>query len=363
MRADRAFGWLFTALAGLMIFPVVGEFFVEWAKEGGWYNQPSAKVRFVVDCIRAITDLPGFYLAFAFIAGIALAYWLFRWFLPLRAKTPGANAAETFLRLQFSADGSPSHAVELANVWRWYALGHVVVPVIAGQRSQEIKTWVLFVTFEKPVDVKQIIIEASGLLPRHEVKDRDARSIVIALMGDVMNCTVDIRVLSTPGHTRQPALQMAHQPKPTEYVSGQRIGANFSRNQGDEPAIMYKATGARAVDRLRIYLDLAQGTKLTGKVNFFRMKIADVFDVVRDKTFTMPIMNRRLNGSDYTFAWNTSDPLAPEFTIGECEGRISLIGDDEREQYLYFMTLRTDQHGDPYFKVIERPDFASKWEG
>ncbi len=357
----KLLGWLLTALTAGMIIPVIGEFFVELAKERGWYDQPGAKVSFIVECLSAITDLPGFYTALGFVAGGWFFYWVFHRLMPPQegGLKPGKNGA--FLRLQFGADGATPNAIQTQNVWRWYALTTIFAGTVPAAPVMA-RSWTVFLTFDKPLDIKQVVVEADGPLPIYEVKDTDSRSVVIAFMGDLSNRTVDLKILSVPGYA-PPMPPLKHRIA-ADYVTGQRIGANFTREQGEEVAIMYKAVGARLVDRLRVYLDLSQGG-LGEKVNFYRMKIGELTDVVRGKTFTIPIMHRHLNGDRYTFKWNTADKLAPEFTLGgKCEGRISLIGDDEGEQYLYFMTVPTMQHGEMYFEVIVLgAETARKWEG
>lgn len=151
-----------------------------------------------------------------------------------------------------------------------------------------------------------------------------------------------------------------------EFVTGQRIGVSFTSNQGVESAVVYKAYGAKKVRHLQICLDLARGIDRKGKMHFTRMKIEDRNDIIRDKVFTTIIMNRELIGDQYTFTWNTQDKPAPPFSIGRHEGRIALIGDDESEQYLYFLTIPTHPniYGILYFEIIfERLNLALSWEG
>jgi hypothetical protein len=105
---------------------------------------------------------------------------------------------DTHLSLKFGPAGSTPIATDLANVWRWYALASIAVVVLPDGQRKEIKSWNLFMTFDKPIDAKQVIIEGGGL-PQYEVKDRDSRSVVIAFLGDIFDTSLKVRIDSSVG--------------------------------------------------------------------------------------------------------------------------------------------------------------------
>jgi hypothetical protein len=104
---------------------------------------------------------------------------------------------DTHLGLKFGPRGTTPTATDQANVWRWYALQSVAVAILPDG-PREIKSWSLFITFEKPVDAKQVIIEGAGL-PQYEVKDRDSRSVIIAFLGDILDTSLNVRIDSGSG--------------------------------------------------------------------------------------------------------------------------------------------------------------------
>jgi hypothetical protein len=81
-------------------------------------------------------------------------------------KGPPSQGNDTHLSLKFGLAGSTPVATDLANIWRWYALASIAVVILPDGQRQEIKSWNLFMTFDKPIDIKQVIIEGSGLPQR-----------------------------------------------------------------------------------------------------------------------------------------------------------------------------------------------------
>src|ERR1700739_4808256 len=68
-----------------------------------------------------------------------------------------SQGIDTYLGLKFGPEGTTPTATELANIWRWYALASIVRFIQPNGQQKDIKTWNLFMTFDKPVDVKQVI--------------------------------------------------------------------------------------------------------------------------------------------------------------------------------------------------------------
>jgi hypothetical protein len=111
------------------------------------------------------------------------------------------NDLDTHISLKF-VDGPPL-ANHLSNIWRWYALANVVV-LITPEGRKEIKTWSVFLTFDKPVNANQVVVSSQSPLPQFEVKDRESRSAVIAFMGDMKNLDLEIKVLTSVPTQPQP---------------------------------------------------------------------------------------------------------------------------------------------------------------
>jgi hypothetical protein len=66
-----AFGLLLAIVAG-----VVGEFFIEWAREQGWYDDPSQRLDAAMSAVSAFVSQTWFIAVTAFFAGLALGVWL-----------------------------------------------------------------------------------------------------------------------------------------------------------------------------------------------------------------------------------------------------------------------------------------------
>lgn len=261
MTIRRIIGPLITILTGLMLFPVVGEFFVELAKERGWYEQPSAKVKFVIDGILAVTDLPGFYPALSFAAGLSIAYWLLQWLALPSKGAEKTTSTETYLRLQFGTPPTLPVAENLSNIWRWYALANVRVLIGPnGEQRRRTEFWTVFLTLDRPVDVKQVIVEtSSGVPPIYEVKDRDARSVVVVFNGDMADRLISIRVVAGSASVA-PALalqQVARDYFPAEKARLSELLATISEQLNNKGLQVVRAPWIRMLqtDRTNVQLD------------------------------------------------------------------------------------------------------------
>ena len=102
-------------------------------------------------------------------------------------------AITTGIRLQITAGTGNAVALDSANIWRWY-LFRQLGPNVAkkGQPPvQHITSTMLFLLFDKPVAIKQFLVNAgSTALPRYEVKDRSPRHAIIYFMGAIPPATI-----------------------------------------------------------------------------------------------------------------------------------------------------------------------------
>jgi len=127
----------------------------------------------------------------------------------LPSSTTASTPDETRIRLQFGAANTLPTAVEVENIWRWYALQQIV-GLLGPNERHEVRTWTLFLTLDKPFNANQILVESNEALPQYEVKDRDPRSVVIAFMGEMPpNVLVEVRLLSKTGDVKPHLVQRA----------------------------------------------------------------------------------------------------------------------------------------------------------
>ena len=209
----KFFARLFAVVTGF-------DFFYERSKDPSWVGKVTS---------IALNPPPGTALLVAFI-GIALIYWTTKpreirmsppvigmlvsvillagfsvWYLvrgqPLGPNQPDSSKSgtrdamadiDTHLSLKFASGNTPPTATNLSNVWRWYALQTRV----QSPTGQQAIGWAIFLTLDKPTNVNQVVLSSNKALPVYEVKDRDARSIVIAVSGDIQDTDVEIKVLS-----------------------------------------------------------------------------------------------------------------------------------------------------------------------
>jgi hypothetical protein len=145
------------------------------------------------------------------------------------AKSPKRTAAkkdllapsitESRLRLHFRPENSVPGAEELLNIWRWYALQHIVNFLGPQGQRGESRAWTLFITLDKPMNVSQIRVESNAKLPQYEVKDSDGRSAVIAFMGPITDAIVDVRFLSSENDKATLRLEPPAPPPPPRPLS------------------------------------------------------------------------------------------------------------------------------------------------
>ena len=75
-RYYAVFRIFISAIVAAALLPVIGEFFIELAKEKGLYQHPSERLERTVNWLLAIADLPGFKISVAVLASFAAGMWL-----------------------------------------------------------------------------------------------------------------------------------------------------------------------------------------------------------------------------------------------------------------------------------------------
>lgn len=167
---------------------------------------------------------------------------------------PRGTNLETRLSLKFGSAGSLPIEDGIANVARWYALANVVVMVAADNTRKEIRTWNVFITFEKPVQVRQVVISSKDALPSYEVKDFGDKSAVIAFVGDLSNVSLEISVKSNAGETQTPRGGPVTTAAPTPAqnsmlsgrpVSGRGVVERLERLETEHAATVLELTAAK----------------------------------------------------------------------------------------------------------------------
>lgn len=110
-----------------------------------------------------------------------------------QSSSAAADDIQTHLNLKFGVGTQTPIATSLSNIWRWYALQ---TQAQTRDGSQRAVGWTVFVTLDKPTNVAQVVLQSDKPLPPYEVKDRDARSLIIAFSGEIADNEVQIKVLT-----------------------------------------------------------------------------------------------------------------------------------------------------------------------
>jgi hypothetical protein len=131
------------------------------------------------------------------VASVAPGYFIYRLTnSPTNAELT-SSSVPTELRLQFNGGNILPSGIELKNIWRWYALDTIIEFVDPKGNKKTERMWTLFLTYEKPIAVKEVLVDSNGSpLPIYEVKDSNSHSAVVVFSGDLAGIVVDIRVIS-----------------------------------------------------------------------------------------------------------------------------------------------------------------------
>jgi hypothetical protein len=62
--------------AAAIAFPVIGEWFIELAREMGWYKHPTAQVATAMNWLSSVADIPGLRAVAVFLVGLVAGVWL-----------------------------------------------------------------------------------------------------------------------------------------------------------------------------------------------------------------------------------------------------------------------------------------------
>jgi hypothetical protein len=112
------------------------------------------------------------------------------------------QAIATSVRLQFHPNSIIPTCLNMQNIFYWYALC-TMFNIQEGPSKQyeqgrilQTKQWIIFLMFDTPVELKQIVVDGHGAqLPLVEVKDRGVRHAIIVISGDVGGALLDINVI------------------------------------------------------------------------------------------------------------------------------------------------------------------------
>ena len=129
---------------------------------------------------------------------VALAIIVYRQLHPLRAvpQPPNPGPVESLLELRIHGGGRTPTGVRTDNIWRWFTLAFEVVSVSreSGFAPPKPMAAVLFIAFDRPTVTRNLSISSPDMsLPRHEVKDFNARTAIIAFANELSPGTLIVR--------------------------------------------------------------------------------------------------------------------------------------------------------------------------
>ena len=99
----------------------------------------------------------------------------------------------TSVTLQFNHEDSTPVLIESKNVWRTTWFPYVFAEKETGKLLG--KSWAVFLTFEKPVPTRQVVVNGHGHnLPAYQIVDAPSKSAVVVFSSDIVNTVVTIEV-------------------------------------------------------------------------------------------------------------------------------------------------------------------------
>ena len=101
----------------------------------------------------------------------------------------------TDLAIRFTPPSINPEKVSLHNIWYWYALCNIVNVHEQGGAIHQARSWSVFLVFNEPIGVKQVLVESDAPIPMAEVKSSGPRHAVVAFSGDIPATVVRIRVV------------------------------------------------------------------------------------------------------------------------------------------------------------------------
>jgi hypothetical protein len=285
-----------------------------------------------------------------------------------RAPASPSQGNDTHLGLKFGPSGSSPIATDLANIWRWYALQSIAVMILPDGQRKEIKSWNLFMTFEKPVDVKQVIIEGDKL-PQYEVKDRDSRSVVVAFLGDISDASLRVRIDTSVG-------AQAEAPKSDTPAQTQSTQPQVARLIKD-PHIDWDAHGrlslqgryTRSDGQISVYVAYGQtggpipSSVIGGQLAIEpRIKIGSLIHLDREEKANITIGNvTAVEGDQQVLQWGEPQQNNTKvgITWGSYFGSIILVWPDGKEEPYSFAIVSKSQERKPVPPVVIGPDILA----
>jgi hypothetical protein len=145
----KAVGILVTGLFAALVFPVIGEFSIEWAKERGWYDAPSAQVASILETLAPVTGSWWFLVSIGFCGGVAGAYWI----LDALPRSPRA-ARSALLEVAIHGSGRNPYSVREDNIARWSWLQAIYQ---APNQARQIPHTFIIVVFDNPISILDLV--------------------------------------------------------------------------------------------------------------------------------------------------------------------------------------------------------------
>jgi hypothetical protein len=169
-------------VAAIIVIPVAGGWFSEFAKEKGLYEHPSENAEAVMNWLSSFVSQPIYWGVAGLFIGIAFGMWMDS---ILKSKEKDERKIEeTFAErseLVLLAHGGQKHVTMVSHVgvWRWYSLVQIGIGKnVSGEIAQEVLSTTIFISFDEPVNVGTMEISADHVIPTYEVKRSTVGSLL-----------------------------------------------------------------------------------------------------------------------------------------------------------------------------------------
>lgn len=115
--------------------------------------------------------------------------------------TDEITSSPTSIKLQFNDKNALPVEISKENIFSWYSFYNIVgMQEIRtdGKIDEEFlreKTWTIFLLFENPINIDQILINGhGGKMPRYEVKQSSSKHAIIYFYGDLVGLVLSIEM-------------------------------------------------------------------------------------------------------------------------------------------------------------------------
>ena len=210
MKIRSSFRWLLTSIMTMVFLPFVQAPATKLAEHLHFDSILSNRWEPIILRLATMAQNPWYIFIAGIAAGMACVLWIDFAIRKINFNKPNANSenhnvdeeitsvsgitpknVQTLIRLQFRGGQQAPIEIRAENILNWYTVwGGKAEIDFSDDKNNTLKsmelptTWVLFVSFDKPISYRQIIVEPASIdFPRYEVKSATPFHVIITTFG------------------------------------------------------------------------------------------------------------------------------------------------------------------------------------